>query len=118
MGNFVRLRPTDDLSKGVLQDAEKFIGYFRFTPAESLQTLHPFKIGNDDATGVAQNIGNNEKVGPALIENLVRFRRSRSICAFGENTTLQLSRIFFRDHAIDRAGREDIAFLHPNWSIS
>ena len=99
----------------MLQDAEKFVGHFRLAPHESLQTLHPFEIGNDHAAGVAQNIGNNENFVPALIENHICFRRGRPIGAFSQNAALQFGGIFFRDHAIDRARRQDIAFLHQHF---
>ena len=82
---------------------------------EGLQALHPFEIGNDHATGVAQNIGNNENLVPALIENFIRFRRGRPVRAFSQNATLQFGGIFFCDHAIDRTGRQDIAFLHQHF---
>src|SRR5438874_88699 len=86
--NFVRLGASDDLGEGMLHDAEEFVGHFCFAPHESLQTLHPFEIGDDDTARVAQDVGNDEKFGPALIENLVRFWRRWAIGALSENTAL------------------------------
>ncbi len=99
----------------MFQDAEKFVGHFRFAPHESLQALHPFEIGNDHPTSVAQNIWNNENLVPALIENFIRFRRRRPVRAFSQNATLQFGGIFFCDYAIHRARRQDIAFLHQHF---
>ena len=67
-------RTPDDLDKGMLQDAEEFVGYFRLAPQEGLQALHPFEVGNDHATRIAKNIWNNENLVPALVQVQVRFR--------------------------------------------
>ena len=50
------LRAPDHLREGMLEDAEKFVGHFRFRPQEGLQALHPFEVGNDHAAGVAENV--------------------------------------------------------------
>src|ERR1700688_1947863 len=78
MGNFMFLRAPDHLRKGMLEDAEEFVGHLRFAPAKRLQTLHPLEIGNDHAAGIAENIGNHNHFIPALLENPVRVGRGRT----------------------------------------
>src|SRR2546430_7562414 len=88
MRNFVRLSAPDYLSKGMFHDTEKFISHFRLAPRERLETLHPFEIGNDYASRVAQDIGNDKNFRPTLIKNLIRFRCGRSVGAFGQDAAL------------------------------
>ena len=98
------------LGEGVLEDAEEFVGHFRLSPEEGLQALHPFEVGNDHTAGVAKNIRDEEDFVPALVQVQVRFRAGRAVRALGQNAALNLVRILFRDHAIDRARRQDIAW--------
>ena len=95
----------------MLENAEEFVGHFRFRPHEGLQALHPFEVGNNHAAGVAKNIGNDERLRPsacsgsgplpALVGPLAPSARMRHLI---------LSAFFSVDHAIDRARREDIAW--------
>src|SRR6266480_360248 len=50
--NLVFLCAADHLAKGMFEDAEKFVGHFRFAPHERLQALDPFEIRNDHTSGV------------------------------------------------------------------
>ena len=58
--------------KELLENAEKFVGHFRFRPEKGLQSLHPFEVGNDHAAGIAENIGDDEDFVPALVQNADR----------------------------------------------
>ena len=61
-------------------------------PHEGLQALHPFEVGNDHAAGVAENVGNDEDLVPALVEDEVGFGRGRAVRAFGQDAALELGR--------------------------
>ena len=69
MGNFVIFGATDHLGKGMFENAEQFVGHFRFGPKEALQALNPFEIGNNHAAGVAKNIGNHKDLIPPVFQN-------------------------------------------------
>ena len=107
--DLVLFRALDHLRKGMLEDTEELVGYFRLGPEEGLQTLHPFEVGNNDAAGVAEDIRDDEDLVPALVQMQVRFRAGRAVRALGQDAALDLVRVLFRDHAIDRARREDVA---------
>src|SRR5262249_33452986 len=100
---------SDYLRKRMLQDAEKFISHFAFRPQKRLQTLHPFKVRNDDATSVTKNIRDHEHFVPALSENQICIGRGRTVGAFGKDAALKFACIFSGNHAVNRAGSENIA---------
>src|ERR1041385_3516902 len=102
-------RPSDYLCKRMLENAEKLVSHFAFRPEKRLEALNPFKIRNDDPTGVTKNIRDHEHLVPALVENQIRVRRGRTISAFGKDPALQVAGIFPGDHAIDRAWSKNIA---------
>src|SRR5205807_10312137 len=62
--NLVYLRAPDYLRKGMLEDAEEFVGHLRFAPWKCLQTLHPFEIGNNHAAGIAETLPNHKHFIP------------------------------------------------------
>src|SRR5215211_3355080 len=93
----------------MFEDAEKLVGHFTFRPEKSLQTLHPFEVRNDDATGVTKDIWDYEHLIPALVENQIRIRRGRAVGAFGKDAALEIAGIFSGNHAIDRARSKNIA---------
>ena len=94
----------------MLEDAEEFVGYFRLRPQKRLQTLHPFEVGNDHATGVAKNVRDNENFVPALVrECRSASGRGRAVGAFGKDAALELAGIFFGNHAIDCARSKNVA---------
>src|SRR5205085_11516256 len=101
MRDFVGLGTPDHLDKGVFEDAEQFVGHFRLAPHEGLESLDPFEVGNDHAAGVAENIGNYEKLVPALVENQIGLGGSRTVRAFGENAALQLRGVAGVNDTID-----------------
>jgi len=72
----------------MLEDAEKFICHFRFRPQKCLQTLNPFKVRNDDAASVAQNVRDHEHFVPAFVEKQIRIRRGRAVGPFGKEAAL------------------------------
>src|SRR6266699_6702117 len=111
MRDLMLFRASDHLAEGMLEDAEKFVGYFRFAPEKTLQTLHPLEVGNNHSAGVAENVWNDKDLIPALLKDQIRFRRGRTICGFGENAAVQFPRIFAIDDPIDRRWYEHVA-LH------
>ena len=74
----------------MLEDAEKFVGHFAFRPQKRLQTLHPFKVRNDDAASVAKNVRDHEHFVPALVEKQIRIGRGRAVGAFGKDAALEV----------------------------
>src|SRR5438045_6240902 len=93
----------------MLKNAEKFVGHFGLGPEEALQALHPFEVGNDDASSVAKNIWNYEHLVPVFFENYIRCRRRWTIGSLGQNATLDFACIRFVDHPIDRCRHEHVA---------
>ena len=67
-----------------------------FRPQKRLQTLHPFKVRNDDAASIAENVRDHEDFVPALVENQIRIGRGRAVRAFGKDAALELAGIFSR----------------------
>src|SRR5438046_10240132 len=98
----VFLRASDYWRKRMLEDAEELISHFHFAPKKTLQTLHPFEIGDNYAAGIAQNVRNHKDLVPALLENQICFRCRRTIGRFSKNPTLQLPSMLHCNHAIDR----------------
>ena len=82
MGNLMLFRASDQLAEGMLEDAEKFVGHFRFAPEKTLQTLHPLEVGNDHSAGVAENVRDHKNFVPPLVENQIRIWRGRAIGSF------------------------------------
>ena len=89
----------------MFKDAEKFIGHFHFRPQKRLQALHPFKVGNNHAAGVAENVGYDEDLVPAIFQNQICLGRGRAISGFGKDAAFELTGIFASNYAIDR-GRD------------
>src|SRR5207253_9361800 len=109
MRNFVFFRSPDHLRKGMLKDAEEFVGHFRFGPQKCLQTLHPLEVRNDHAAGVAENIRDHENFAPALFENPVCLRCSRTVGCLGKDTTFELTGVLSVNHSIDGGRNKDVA---------
>ena len=114
MGDLMLFRASDHLGEGMLEDAEKFVGHFRFAPEKTLQTLHPLEVGNDHSSGVAENVRNDKDLIPALLQDQIRFRRGWAVRGFGENAALQLARIA----DFSRAAFADDRTLVAVWPIS
>src|ERR1700730_16114908 len=93
----------------MLEDAEKFVGHFGLGPHEGLEALDPFEVGNDHAARVAENVGNNEELVPALVENEIGLWRSRAVCAFRQNAAFQFRGVALIGYAIDWRGSGDTA---------
>src|SRR4029453_15588971 len=109
MRNFVRFGASDYLRKRMFQDAEKLVSHFHFRPQIRLQTLHPLKVRNNYATGVAQNVRDHEDFVPAFFQNQVCLRRSRTIGGFGKDTAFELAGVLSVNYAIDCCRHQDIA---------
>ena len=71
--------------------------------------MDPFEIGNDHAARIAENIGDDEELVPALVENEIGLRRGRAIRAFGQDAAFQFRGVARVDHAIDRGRHEHVA---------
>src|SRR5207247_9638442 len=93
----------------MLEDAEEFVCHFHFAPQKRLQTLHPFKIRNDHAASVAENVRDHEDFVPVFFENQVRVRRGGTIGSFSEDAALELPGVFSRNPSIDRRRKKNIA---------
>src|SRR5207249_9282085 len=93
----------------MLKDAEEFVGHFRFCPQKCLQTLHPLEVRNDHAAGVAKNIRDDENFVPALFENPVCLRCSRTVRCLGKDTALELTGVLSVNHSIDGGWNKDVA---------
>ena len=98
----------DDLVPGALQRPLQPVHHLLARPEILLEVLHPFEIADDDAAGVAQNVGHDEHVA-ARGQHLVGFRRGRAVGALGDDAALQLGGDLGVDHALDGAGREHVA---------
>ncbi len=96
-------------AEGLLEDAEEFVHDFALVPKELLQALHPLEVGDDDAAGVAEDVGDDEDVVPALEEDAVGGGRGGAIGGFGEDAAAELGGVLLGDDAFDGGGHEDIA---------
>src|SRR5262249_49575608 len=85
----------------MLKDAEKFVGHFHFRPMKRMQTLHTLEVGDDHASGVAENVRDHEDLVPTLVENQVRVRRGWAVGGFSKDPAFYLTGIFSGDHSID-----------------
>src|SRR5437764_13767253 len=102
MRNLVFLRASDYLRKRMLENAEELISHFHFAPKKTLQTLHPFAIGDNYAAGIAKNVRNHKDLVPALLENQICFRCRRPIRPFPTTPTLHFPRLLPSNPATPR----------------
>src|SRR5262245_2308913 len=93
----------------MLKDAEKLVSHFAFRPEKRLEPLHPLKVRNDDATGIAKNIRDYEYFVPALVKNQIRVGRGRAVGALGKDAAFEIAGIFAGNYAIDRARSKNVA---------
>ena len=77
------------LDESGFEDAEEFVGDFGLSPKEALEVLDPLEVGDDDATGIAENIRDKEDVIP-LIDHQIRFGSGGPVGCFREDATLNL----------------------------
>ena len=92
MRNFFFLGSFDHGAEGLLQDPEKTINHFGLVPKETLETLDPFKVGNDYTARVAKYIRDYKNFVPTFEQNLVGLDGRRSIGAFGQGSGSEFSR--------------------------
>ena len=104
-------RAFDDLAPGAIERPFEAIHHLFLRPEILRQILHPFEIADDDAAGVAKDVGDDENLVVAFGERAVGLRRRRPVGAFGEDAALQSAGDLFVDHPLDRAGGEHIAAL-------
>ena len=95
------------LGEGAFEDAEEFVHDLGFGPEKALEVLDPFELGNDDAAGVTEDVGNDENFG-ALIEDDVSLGCRGAIGAFGEDPALDAGGIFGGDLTFEGGGDEDV----------
>jgi hypothetical protein len=53
------LGPLDDRGEGIVENPKESIGDLDVGPEKILQVLHPFEVGDDDSTRIAQNVGDD-----------------------------------------------------------
>src|SRR5208337_1606713 len=88
-----------------------------FLPKVSLPVLHPLEIGHRHATGIRQNIGDDEDA--AVKQNIIRRGSSRTVSAFHQDARLDLMSVLACDDALGGGGYDKNAilfqdFLRPN----
>src|SRR5262249_27020588 len=76
-------------------------------PQELLNILHPFEIGDGDAAGVAEDVGDDEDI--AVFENRVGLRRGGAVGALGEDAAAQLGGVLRVDDALEGGRHQDRA---------
>ena len=81
--------------EGAIEDLIFAPRHLLFLPEQLLQVLHPFEIADDDAAGIAEDVGNHEDFVLALFQHQVGVRRGRTVGAFGQHPAFQV----FRDLA-------------------
>src|SRR5471032_205490 len=64
------------------EDAVELVEDFRLGPEEALQILHPLEVADDDAAGVAEDVGDDKNLG-ALAQDGVGLDRGRAVRALG-----------------------------------
>src|ERR1700722_7638873 len=66
MGDFLGAGALEHGGEGALEEAEETVGDFGLAPEEVLEILDPLEVGDDDAAGVAEDVGDDEYLLPAL----------------------------------------------------
>ena len=74
--------------EGAIEDGVFAPRHLLFLPKQLLQVLHPFEVADDDAAGIAEDVGDHEDF-LALRKDLVRVRRGRAIGPLGKDAAAQ-----------------------------
>ena len=77
-------------------------------PQELLHVLDPFEVGNGDAAGVAEHVGDDENV--AVGQDLIRFRRRGTIRPFRQDPATQPAGVLAGDDPFHRGRYRDGAW--------
>src|ERR1700683_838222 len=92
------------------EDAVELVEDFRLGPEEALQVLDPLEVADDDAAGVAEDVGDDEDFG-AWAQDGVCLDGGGTVRALGENAALEFARVFLGDDAVHRRRDKDFAGL-------
>jgi hypothetical protein len=71
MRDFFLFSSLDHSAEGLLQDPKKAIDHFRLVPEEALETLDPFKVGDNHSTRIAEDVRNYKDLAPTFEQYLV-----------------------------------------------
>src|SRR5918996_3571834 len=95
------------LAEGARDDVVQPLVHLFFLPEVLLEALHPLEVGDDDAAGVREHVGQDAHA--AVLEDLVCLGRDGAVGALADDARLHLRRVLTRDHLLQRAGREQVA---------
>ncbi len=99
-----------DFGEGGLEHGLESGDDFALGPAVVLEVLHPLEIGDRDATGIAEHVGDDEDIATS-VEDAVGLWSGGAVRTFGEDAASQLGGVFAGDDAVEGAGGEDVARL-------
>ncbi len=80
-----------------------------------MQVLDPFEVADDDAAGVAEDVGDDEDFALAVIQYEVGVGGGGAVGAFGEDAALQTAGGIAVDGLFHGGGDQDVAFLHEHF---
>src|ERR1700730_4899263 len=93
--HIVLLRKIDDIPEAVDHDLFQAAIDELFVPEEALPVLHPFKVGNGDAAGVSQYVGDHKNF--LLGQDGIRLRGRWTVGAFADDLSFNAVCIRRRD---------------------
>ena len=109
MRNFFLLSSFDHSAKGLLQDPKQAIDHLRLVPEEALETLHPFKVGDDYTARVAKYIRDYKNLVPTFEQDLIGVDGGRSIGAFRQNPAANFPGVLSMNYSTDGRRYQDVA---------
>src|SRR5215217_5022917 len=104
----------DRLLEGAGDDVVEPLVHLFLLPEVLLEALHPLEVGDDDAAGVRKHVREDED--PAVLEDLVGARRDRAVRALADDSRLHVGGVLVRDHLLERARSQDVAWTPPRES--
>src|SRR5271169_4027562 len=84
-------------------DGLEFVVHIVFRPEVAVAVLHPFEIGNRNATGIGQNVRDYKHA--AVKQDVVCRRRGGTVGALGQDSSLDAAGIPAVDHAFGGGGQ-------------
>src|SRR3974390_3409681 len=109
MRDFFLFSSFDHSAKGLLQDPKKAIGNLRLVPEEALETLHPFKVGNNHSACIAEDVGNYKDLAPTFEQYLIAVDCGWSICALRQNPAPNFPGVPSTNYSTDSCRYQDVA---------
>ncbi len=91
---------------GAVEDDVELGDDFVARPIEVLEVLEPLEVGDDDAAGVAEDVGDDFEV-VALVEDDVGLVGGGAVGGLGEDAAAELGGVGGGDDALDGGGDED-----------